>query len=454
MITSSDRVAYQRFTSQLLRAMGLGALGTASVLAGCGNDVITAQASGAGGSTLTSGGGGNETTGPGPGSGGFTTTSTGIGPGAGGFGPTTVTVGVGGSQTTGGGGGFVCDVMVPPAAQLVYACLHNLSFPCPDASSPEVLAQAQMQLDVTNPGCGSAMTVTSVPCGPDPNGNGCCYDAILQTELCEGRPFSVGGRARTAAAIARGGWRAALAPDLARIDPATRRALAEAWERDARYEHASVASFARFALELLAAGAPADLLAETQRAMGDEIVHAELCFGLAGAYAGEATGPGPLAIDGALAGRHDLAAIAAAAVREGCIGETIAALTAEAMLAAAEDDAVRGALARIAEDEAAHARLSWRFVAWAIAAGPEDVRDAVAAAFAVAPPSLHADAFPAGADRAAMRAHGRLDAPEGVAVASRAWSEVIRPCARALLGVADEQAASRGDGADAPRASA
>jgi hypothetical protein len=181
-------------------------------------------------------------------------------------------------------------------------------------------------------------------------------------------------------------------------------------------------------------GAPADLLAETQRAMGDEIVHAELCFGLAGAYAGHAMGPGPLPMDGALAGRQDLAAIVAAAVTEGCIGETIAALTAELMRDGAEDPAVRGALARIAEDEAAHARLSWRFVAWAIAAGPADVRQAVADAFARARTDLHADALPADADPVVLCAHGRLDAPEVRAIAARAWAEVIRPCASAMLG--------------------
>jgi hypothetical protein len=48
-------------------------------------------------------------------------------------------------------------------------------------------------------------------------------------------------------------------------------------------EHASVAAFARFTLDLLALGAPADLVQSAQQALGDEIAHAELCFGLAGA---------------------------------------------------------------------------------------------------------------------------------------------------------------------------
>jgi lysozyme family protein len=52
----------------------------------------------------------------------------------------------------------------------------------------------------------------------------------------------------------------------------------------------------------------------------------QLCFALAGAYAGAPLGPGPIPIEGAL-GRASLAAIAAA-VREGCIGQTVAALAA------------------------------------------------------------------------------------------------------------------------------
>jgi hypothetical protein len=86
-----------------------------------------------------------------------------------------------------------------------------------------------------------------------------------------------------------------------RLDPDTRAALACEWLDDARLEHASVASFARFVLELLALGAPAELVHFAQRALGDEIDHARRCFSLASRYAQEPLGPAALQVDGALA---------------------------------------------------------------------------------------------------------------------------------------------------------
>src|SRR5262245_52773660 len=56
---------------------------------------------------------------------------------------------------------------------------------------------------------------------------------------------------------------------------------ARRWARAAQYEHASVASFARFSLELLALGAPSDLIARAHRAAIDELEHTELALGVA-----------------------------------------------------------------------------------------------------------------------------------------------------------------------------
>ena len=62
-----------------------------------------------------------------------------------------------------------------------------------------------------------------------------------------------------------------------------RDAVVKAWTTAARAEHASVASFARFTLQLLHLGAPADLVADAQQAALDEVRHARLCFGVASA---------------------------------------------------------------------------------------------------------------------------------------------------------------------------
>jgi hypothetical protein len=144
--------------------------------------------------------------------------------------------------------------------------------------------------------------------------------------------------------------------------------LSAHWARIGLMEHASVAAFARFTLHLLAVGAPPDLVMASQRAMGDETEHARLAFALASAYAGRDIGPGPLPIDGSLED-FDVGSMLATLVREGCIGETLAAVEAVDALECAEDSAIRTVLERIAADETRHAELAWRALAWLIDAG-------------------------------------------------------------------------------------
>ncbi|WP_437640060.1 ferritin-like domain-containing protein [Sorangium sp. So ce854] len=276
----------------------------------------------------------------------------------------------------------------------------------------------------------------------------CCYEAYV-IPMCEGRPYLVDQAARTAPAVrARvdAGWGSteAAAPRIDHLAAEVREALAAAWTRDALFEHASVASFGRFALELLAAGAPAGLVEDAHRAALDEARHARLCFALASAYAGDPVAPGAFPFDGRVEVEADLASIAARAAKEGCIGETIAAVIAAEELGAAEDPAVRRALAIIAADEARHAELAWRSVAWAIRAGGERVRAAVAEVFAglgrAAVEERGSGGERDGAHGAGLAAHGRLGDAARAEAAARAITEIVRPAARMLL-------ARRGDGA-------
>jgi hypothetical protein len=219
--------------------------------------------------------------------------------------------------------------------------------------------------------------------------------------------------------------------DAAELPPETRARLARLWAEDASFDHASIASFARHVLELLAVGAPADLVRDAQRALGDEVEHARLCFSLASRYGDTPMGPGALDVSGATSS-PDLATAAACAARDGCVVETISARIAATARDAAADPVVRAALATIAEDEWRHAELGWRFVAWAVRTGGPAVRDAVARAFDEA-------AFEPteGADGSALeRAHGRLTTNEMRAVAAETLREIIEPARRALLGEA------------------
>ncbi len=278
-------------------------------------------------------------------------------------------------------------------------------------------------------GCG----VTSVD-GPGAYANGqCCYP-VTEPGCLTGRPFLVQDRPR-AAPVRRSpakGWSRAASPSVAGLSSRARAALAEAWASDARGEHASVASFARFTLDLIAVGAPAELLAAAQRAALDEVRHAELCFALASAYGGAPLSPGPFPFGGSVAVAGDLATLAASAVKEGCVGETLAAIQASAQRDAATDPAVRAALTTIAADEARHAELAWRTVAWAVAEGGAEVLRAVRAAFdeALAAPPIPE---PIAADLVTeLAAHGRLDGPTLTRAFERAIAEVIRPAMRSL----------------------
>ncbi|MFT3770335.1 MAG: ferritin-like domain-containing protein [Minicystis sp.] len=349
--------------------------------------------------------------------------------------------GAGGSTTTSTvtSTTFTCDV---PAS--VYSAIPVCVSPVPStgcwAIGEEGLVTALVK-EIESQGCGGG-DLAGILCGPDPTAtDACCYqvDAIIYE--CGGRPFVVGGAARVAPVVDRGDWTARFEGSTAGLDPVTRAALADAWTRSALDEHASVASFARFALELLAVGAPADLVMMAQRAMGDEIRHAERCFGLASAYADRAVGPGALAMDCGAGARVDLAEIAAAAVREGCVGETLAAFGAAAARDEAQDPAVRAALDEIARDEAEHAALAFRFVAWALKQGDARVRGAVEAAFGEALRAAPMQLPDGEGDAGVLRAHGQLPAGERRALAARCLDEVVGPCARALLREAHESIA-------------
>jgi hypothetical protein len=201
---------------------------------------------------------------------------------------------------------------------------------------------------------------------PVEGGERCVYTAVFESkDVCCGRPLLHDGRAIVAPVVRHGTWPETMtAVDVATMSPRERRRLGEDWLRSARLEHASIASFARFTLELLRYGAPPDLVADAQRAALDEVRHAELCFALASAYLGEPLGPGPLDLAEAAHLAESIGDFAEAVAREGCIGETLSAVDAAARRADATDPAVREALAIIEADESRHAVLAWRTLRW------------------------------------------------------------------------------------------
>ncbi len=279
-------------------------------------------------------------------------------------------------------------------------------------------------------GAGAGYSAT-VECGPARGFPGeCCYEMEI-SQWIVGRPFTVGGVARTAPLRAAGA--AGAVPALPSVDRAHAAALGAAWARVGAGEHASVASFARHALVLLALGAPLELVARVQAAGGDEVRHARLAFALASALGGAPVEAGPLAMGGALEAVTPEAALEALLV-EGCLEETLAAAEAAEAAAGAGTAALRAALEAVAEEEAAHAALAWATLRWGLSRWPA-LRPALRAVLERAGPAAAgrggADAAP-GVPAAAQRAVGLLDDGARRAARAAAWAQVVGPAARAL----------------------
>jgi hypothetical protein len=275
-----------------------------------------------------------------------------------------------------------------------------------------------------------------IDCGPNISDTGFCCYAVAYTENLDGcdqttigRPFVVQGEHRTASARRGTAWSADAAPSLAGLTAAEREHLARAWTKDALFEHASVASFARHTLELMSLGAPPELVAGAQQAALDEIEHARLCFALASAYAGRPIGPGRLSLQDA-GPRTDPLEVAVALVHEGCIGETLAAAEATAARDVCTDTAVAVVLDQIARDEARHAALAWRTVAWLLRRGDARMYKAVRDAFEMA----RTRAGGSSDDDHGHPDHGRLDATQRRMCARQTFEQVIDVAARDLLG--------------------
>jgi hypothetical protein len=265
-------------------------------------------------------------------------------------------------------------------------------------------------------------------------GDTCCY---LRCNDCVcGRPFVVDGITRTAETVPASPW-SARDVDAATVPTAADRALAAAWRAVALDEHASVASFHQFGLELLAVGAPPDLVRDAALAAADEVEHARACLAIATRLDGSDAGPGKLDCGGVRI-RGDLVQLAVATVREGCIGETLSAALARHAAADATEARLAQTLAAMADDELRHAELAWRFVNWALAQGGESVADAVAAAFAdavAAGPAVDSRrALLVGIATDVLRRSGRLPADDYERAALSTLSEVVVPCALRLLG--------------------
>lgn len=338
-------------------------------------------------------------------------------------------------DTNGDGPNVYCPAAIGPSSEPEYL----------DCSAPDPLPDDYWEVcfDATEIGscedideacpsraweCGLIQYGGSVVCGPAMLEDACCY--IITGDCAVGRPFVVDGRPRLADAIRETSWSSAA--EVQAVDDRTRAALADVWTRYGLSEHASVASFARFTLQLLSLGAPAHLVARSQQAALDELAHAQRCFGLATAHAGRDVGPGPLDTRGNVAA--GIAEIATSLAAEGCVAETVSLLLLAAARDRARDPHVVATLTAIVEEERAHVLLAWEALAWILARATPEVVAAVQRVFAY--PERHVG-FGATTDLpgdpAAMRAHGYLPIDQRRAIAVDGLARIVRPAACELL---------------------
>lgn len=248
----------------------------------------------------------------------------------------------------------------------------------------------------------------------------CCFGAYRENDVIVGRAF-VTDQGRLANV------------DVVHAGTMLASEIGEGWLRDATFEHASVASFERAAIELEACGAPRALVGATRAAALDEARHAALAFGLASRHLGARVVGG--AVEACAPRAGGTADLAARVLEEGCIGESIAALAAERAWAAARDPEARAALRIIADDEARHAALAWETVAWAVAAGGAEVVTALRSALARIDRSARTvAATDGGTVDGRLADHGRLTRAEEASATAAAWRDVITPCCEAVIG--------------------
>jgi hypothetical protein len=268
----------------------------------------------------------------------------------------------------------------------------------------------------------------------------CCYvlDNFEFYEIIEGRPFTVNGEARLAPCGPDNGWAQTTEWTATGLAEELRGQLIEHWTQSARFEHASVASFARFTMQLMAIGAPASLVTEATRAQGDEIRHTRICLGIASSLANETIGLAAIPVDGALDLAGDVSAILVDTIREACVNETIAAAQCQAAGQAATDPMIRAALNEIAEDEQRHATLAWKTVRWILDEHPE-LRTLAQKTFDEA---LNTPWGSPNAQDASLTHWGVASQATEAAIAQRVLRRVVRPCADALFDTSTAVAAT------------
>jgi hypothetical protein len=230
----------------------------------------------------------------------------------------------------------------------------------------------------------------------------------------------------------------------ARIPDDLRGGLAAEWRDNGKKEHASVAAFAQLTLDLMAVGAPPELVAAAQRDALDEVRHAASCFAIARDIDGVAASPSPF--PDARARRFlftasrtvALTQIAIDALADGVLNEGIAARLLAQLAKKCDVPELATILREMAGDESRHAAHSWEIVAWCLEAGGAPLASALRGAVDGMPKKV-CSALPEGAREGSWEAWG----VHGVAMEAAAFVKTREAARVKLSALLDDHAARR-----------
>ena len=173
-------------------------------------------------------------------------------------------------------------------------------------------------------------------------------------------------------------WEETHAPKLA---PEVRAELARIWGERIPTEYRSITGFSTLSFDLIAAGAPVDLVAVCHRVAIDELRHTELAVKMVEIYGGERPSlPRELS---SLPADESLTVVAQAcrsAILISCLGETFACTELAMLRDRAVDPVVEGVLRVFLSDEIVHARVGWAYLAHAFKTADAVTRKQVAEA--------------------------------------------------------------------------
>lgn len=166
--------------------------------------------------------------------------------------------------------------------------------------------------------------------------------------------------------------------------------IGQQWRENGRTEHASVASFARLTLDLMALGAPRELVTSANQDALDEIRHTEACFSLAHALDGRVESPRPFpeaqrAHTLSTVRSVALAQLAVLSLVDGAFHEGVSARVIAKLARRAQHPKIIGILKQIAADEGRHAAHGWDVVEWCLEQGGVSVESALLGAVRVLP---------------------------------------------------------------------